>query len=671
MRSRSLRLTLLGVVALVTLFVIGAPTALAGDDTGLAEPPLAEPPATAVEPAPQAAPGAAAEQATNDPVPAAPDPSGSPAGQELHNEAASQASNEAQVGQTADQAQQVEGSAGIGQTQQLEQSAGINQEADSAASAEQETANAGDPGTDQDLGNEAGSEASNEAVVEQDAEQEQGAGGASGGGEASGDSGASGDGGAFGGGGNGQIQQAEQLAEINQDAASQAIGEQQATTAAPLPLPAPLDTGGIDWSALLTQLPWAGGIEEILAGAQNGSLVFQAIWQVQQGCKNHCTRTSQSQSATQHAGTTQDATAIADPSESESSGGTPATSTAEARNRSVTVQFVWQTQIGCVAFCVETSQTQTATQWAQTSQPATAEGGSSALAENLSETLQLVWQLQEGCLQECYGTSQVQVINQGEETTQSANATSGAGILVPVLGADGAVVLPGWLVALAENLGVTIQTIYQLQEAVCAEYCEGDSQLQAAVQQADVSQEATARVGEPPVPVEAPPSGQPPIPAPPQQPGEQPGQPQGQAPASSNSPVALAALSDPSSPASRRLRSQLIKLASRGPESQLRSLALVLPSDGQTPAPKPSPISGDSLKPAFTALAADSANRPKAKSPALQGADSLASTTFGLPPHGTTDGGSRGWLWIGLLAASLALLPALRQVTRWSARTGL
>jgi hypothetical protein len=50
----------------------------------------------------------------------------------------------------------------------------------------------------------------------------------------------------------------------------------------------------------------------------------------------------------------------------------------------------------------------------------------------------------------------------------------------------------------------------------------------------------------------------------------------------------------------------------------------------------------------------------------------LSSATFGMPPHGTTDGGLSDWLWIALLTASVALLPAaLRQVTSFNARTGL
>jgi hypothetical protein len=293
----------------------------------------------------------------------------------------------------------------------------------------------------------------------------------------------------------------------------------------------------------------------------------------------------------------------------------------------------------------------------------------------LSETLQLVWQLQQGCEVECYGTSQVQVIDQGQETTQSATATADGVALVPVLGPDGAVVVPGWLVALAENLGVTIQTIYQLQEAVCAEYCEGDSQVQDAIQRADISQQADAYAGDPPAPVEEPPSEEPPTQQPPatQPPAQQPG-PVAQSPAGDGAPSALAAIRDPSSPTSRRLRSQLIKLARQGHESGLRSLVLVLPPAGrQGPPDESTGITGSALGSPFTALAsstAGSSHRSATSAPA-QGSDSLSPTTFGVTPDDPTDGGSSDWIWIALLAASITLLLALRPVTRLSPRTSV
>jgi hypothetical protein len=646
------RLTLPWVVALIAMFAIGAPTALAADPPDQSGSSSATPGAanggsvSQGADQPVANSDANAQQgAVNEEVPGAP-PDGGSAGQGVHNEATSEASNGVQVDQTTEQQQLVEGSegGGIAQSQQLEQNAQVDQEAESQATTGEDVSNLGDPGgVDQEPDNDAQSEASNEAEIEQGAEQQQ-----------------VGDGGS-GGAGSSQVQQAEQSAEINQDSNAQATGEQQATNSAP-PVAAP-PAAEVEWSALLSQMPLAGGVEEILAITQNGSLVLQAIWQVQNGCNNHCTGTSQSQSATQNASTTQNATAVAAGGalyEGGSSGGGAPPATADARNESVTIQFVWQTQIGCVAFCVETTQTQAATQWAQTIQSAAAEGDMSAVAQNLSRTIQLVWQLQEGCREECYGTSQVQVINQGKQTTQSATATSGAG--PPTLGADGAVVLPGWLVALAQNLGVTIQTIYQLQEAVCAEYCEGDSQVQEAQQEADVSQDAAARAGASPPeepPTEQPPTGQPPTTQPPAaQAG--PAQPA----ARPDAAAALAAIRDPSSPASRRLRSQLIELASHGRESKARSLVLVLPPAGHTRPSKPSAIIDEPLTTAFTTIASDSATRRSQNPAGARDSDPVSSATLGVTPDSTNGGGGSGWLWIALLAASLALLPALRRVAR-------
>jgi hypothetical protein len=659
----SLRFALLWVVALIALFVIGAPTAVAGDDSGLAEPAAdttSAPPTPIVEPAPQAAPVPEVDQ-SGDTSPGSGVTEGSAAG-EGTTPPQQTSERPADPSQAVDPNADVGVGDGVGPSPQPGQGTAGDPQTGSGATAEQAPANAA--GAEQALENEAVSEASNEAEVEQHAQQEQ-SGGSGGGGLVS--------------GGDAQVQQAEQNAEITQEADSQAVGEQQATDSAqPLPPPAtdpaqPLpppttDVAQVDWSAIHVQLPLAGGIEGIVALAQNGSLVLQAIWQVQHGCSSHCTRTSQSQSATQHGTTTQDATAIADGDSrnegGESSGGASAPSTAEARNRSVTVQFVWQTQIGCVAFCFETSLMQTAIQWAQTNQSATAEGGTGALAENLSETVQLVWQLQQGCQQECHGTSQVQVINQGQETTQSAAAD----VVMPVLGADGAVVLPAWLVGLARNLGVTIQTIYQLQEAVCAEHCVGDSQLQDALQRAEVSQEAAAYAGEPPVPVDEPPVEVPAEPEPPpaHPPVEQPG-PATEPATRPNRHVALAAISDPSSPAARRLRSQLTELASKGGESRLRSLVLVLPAKGPAPLAKRPAITEETLTAPLTALASDSGSRRPPKSPAGNGSDTSWPTTLSAAPDGTTNGGgSGGWLWIVLLAASLALLPKLRQLRRIS-----
>ena len=258
------------------------------------------------------------------------------------------------------------------------------------------------------------------------------------------------------------------------------------------------------------------GSQGTLAGGQNRSTVFQVVWQVQQGCRTHCQGTSQSQSVAQWSSTSQTATGVSGRDHSSASGSDH--SAAYALNESLTIQFAWQTQIGCVAFCYETSHEQTASQWAQTTQTAAAEADLEAWAENLSETLQFVWQLQEGCAYECYGVYRSQSSDQGQSTNQSAEATvrSGRDGTQLALGPDGVIVLPGWLVALANNVGATIQTIYQYQEATCLGHCDGGAQLQEAVQRAVVDQVATAIVlaGQAPPPSEPPPGGAAPSPPP-------------------------------------------------------------------------------------------------------------------------------------------------------------
>jgi hypothetical protein len=224
------------------------------------------------------------------------------------------------------------------------------------------------------------------------------------------------------------------------------------------------------------------------ATAQNQNQTWQAIFQVQQGCRSHCEGTNQSQSADQYAETIQNATAIG--------GGTGAPSSATALNQSATGQFIRQVQLGCVAFCYGTRQTQTADQWAQTTQNASALADGKAQAHNVGSVVQQVWQLQVGCETECYGTSQTQSWNQGQSTTQSATATSQT--WGPSYPTDLSSLLPAWLVALAENMGITIQTVWQYQEADCLEYCVGDSQAQDASQRALTSQNERAVAGVPP-----------------------------------------------------------------------------------------------------------------------------------------------------------------------------
>jgi hypothetical protein len=244
------------------------------------------------------------------------------------------------------------------------------------------------------------------------------------------------------------------------------------------------------------------------SAASNQSRVIQAVWQVQQGCRSHCHGTSQTQRSVQVSDTTQRATAIA----GESDGG----SSAQARNESSTIQFVWQMQIGCVAFCFHTSQSQEAAQRSYTTQEADAQSALTAWAENLAETVQIVFQFQQGCEHECHGVSQHQSSTQEQTTNQSASADAfgdGSGVFV----------VPDWLIAYAQNIGATIQVIHQYQEALCLEYCMGDAQLQEAIQHAVTDQNAVA-LAAPPVaqpPVAQPPVGEPPTGEPPPEPAGQ------------------------------------------------------------------------------------------------------------------------------------------------------
>ena len=322
--------------------------------------------------------------------------------------------------------------------------------------------------------------------------------------------------------------------------------------------------------------------------------MFQVVWQVQQGCRTHCQGTSQSQSVAQWSSTSQTATGVSGRDHSSASGSDH--SAAYALNESLTIQFAWQTQIGCVAFCYETSQEQTASQWADTTQVAAAEADLEAWAENLSETLQFVWQLQEGCAYECYGAYRSQSSEQGQSTNQSAEATvrSGSDGTQLALGPDGVIVLPGWLVALANNVGATIQTIYQYQEANCLEHCDGDAQLQEAVQRAVVNQVATAIVlaGQAPPPSEPPPGGA--APSPP--------------PAPAKAALALADPGEPPDAAPETLRQA--RLAAEMLILDLREAKLVRHAEGGVPAPLSGAPASGGLAPASRTVASAAWHEP-------------------------------------------------------------
>src|SRR5215218_2740278 len=215
--------------------------------------------------------------------------------------------------------------------------------------------------------------------------------------------------------------------------------------------------------------------------AHNQSTVVQAIVQVQVGCRSYCHGTSQNQSASQGSSTNQNATAVAPEGSS---------STATAVNESSTIQFVWQTQLGCVIFCWDTTMDQSASQEAETTQTATAVSDTAAQASNVGDTIQHVYQRQEGCRSECYGVSESQSLVQRQTTNQSASASRGdAADDWPSAGLGG---LPDWLIAYAESIGATIQTIYQYQEAGCLDHCGEEALDQTATQLAATDQTSEA-----------------------------------------------------------------------------------------------------------------------------------------------------------------------------------
>ena len=199
---------------------------------------------------------------------------------------------------------------------------------------------------------------------------------------------------------------------------------------------------------------------------------------MQRGCRRYCHGTSQTQIAEQVAQTRQDAVAQAP------AGGGEALAT----NTSRTVQYVWQAQLGCVAFCYGTSQLQLALQIAETTQSATATGGS-ATAANESSTDQWAFQLQRGCRFECYDENQIQVLAQGAETTQDADGEAYAEEDEDL---EELTLAFTEIEAWARNLNATVQISFQFQDSDCRHDCQGGSQDQQGVQHSAVTQQALA-----------------------------------------------------------------------------------------------------------------------------------------------------------------------------------
>jgi hypothetical protein len=391
------------------------------------------------------------------------------------------------------------------------------------------------------------------------------------------------------------------------------------------------------------------------SAAHNESRVIQAVWQVQQGCRTHCHGTSQTQRSEQVSDTTQRATAIS----GESDGGG---SSAQARNESSTIQFVWQMQIGCVAFCFHTSQSQEASQQSYTTQEADAQSALTAWAANLAETVQYVFQVQQGCEHECHGATQHQSSTQGQTTSQSATADA--------LGDGGGFFLvPDWLIAYAQNVGATIQLIYQYQEALCLKHCTGDAQLQEAIQRAVTDQSAVALAGVP-EPAEPPPGEQPPG-------GEPPPEPTGPSVAPEATRPAAPALAAPSSVRQGFVLGWKRRRTVRRQELVLRAGAQstgggqAAPHGSAAPAPPGagggSALGGSRLAPAAADGASSTGKTVRTTSDDdrrdLRAAgNQLPAQTFTMP-SAPSAGGSLGWLLILLLTATVALIVAsLRRV---------
>lgn len=423
-------------------------------------------------------------------------------------------------------------------------------------------------------------------------------------------------------------------------------GEQSPPAASPNGAPPPGDAPAEQEPA--QPAPPAGGNH---SSAHNDSRVIQAVWQVQQGCRSHCHGTSQTQRSEQVSNTTQRATAIS----GESDGGG---SSAQARNESSTIQFVWQMQIGCVAFCFHTSQSQEASQQSYTTQEADAQSALAAWAENLAETLQYVFQIQQGCEHECHGVSQHQSSTQGQTTNQSATADAlGVGV--------GLLMVPDWLIAYAHNIGATIQLIYQYQEALCQEHCTGDAQLQEAIQRAVTDQNAVA-LAAPPEPPEPLP-GEPPVGEPPPGATGPSVTPEAEPPGTPS--VAATSSGRRQSPALGWKRRRTVRRQELVLRAGARSTGDGQATPGGSAAPVPSGSAlGDSrpLSAAAEGSSAVSTTVETASDDDMRGiraaANQLPVQTF-TTPSAPTAGGSMGWLLVLLLTvAAAALIASLRRV---------
>jgi hypothetical protein len=162
-------------------------------------------------------------------------------------------------------------------------------------------------------------------------------------------------------------------------------------------------------------------------------------------------------------------------------------------------QSIWQAQVGCVAYCVASTQIQSAVQAAAIVQTAQA-AGVAAAAVNAATIVQDVLQLQIGCLIHCSDTTQTQSAGQMGVVAQQAVAVAAPAVAAAAeaLGdlADrlwsalrDAVVLE--TSSIAADGSRTTQRIRQIQLG-CHSDCAGTAQAQSVQQAAATAQAAAA-----------------------------------------------------------------------------------------------------------------------------------------------------------------------------------
>jgi hypothetical protein len=266
-----------------------------------------------------------------------------------------------------------------------------------------------------------------------------------------------------------------------------------------------------------------------------------------------------------------------------------------------------------------------------------------------------VFQIQQGCEHECHGVTQHQSSTQGQTTSQSAIGNAlGGGV--------GLLLVPDWLIAYAQNIGATIQLIYQYQEALCLEHCMGDAQLQEAIQRAVTDQNAVALAAVP-EPVEPPPGEEPPG-------GEPPSGPTGPSVIPEAEPPATPRLAATSSGRQgfvlgwkrrRTVGRQELVLRARA-----RSTSEVQATPGGPTAPVPSGGDPGRSGSGLTAAAAESTTVTSTtvrttsdddRRGARAAGDQLPAQTF-TTPSAPSAGDSMGWLLILILTAAVAALIA-------------